>query len=341
MHLPLDGPLTPSEPQGFTPEQMIPCDECLRVNPPTRLSCLYCEAPLPLTESSVHLRKLTLRQPEKHEIGFNCILLTVNSSRADNEVVTKAAELLKLKLENIETIINVGVPMPLARTSNLAEAELVRSRLGELNFDTIVLSDEDLGTQDELLLRPRSMQIQNDYFVLRQPGDKNQVEVSWTDLCLIVSGRLIMKKVEIKERLSRRSENEILDTSEFFSDEAVFDVYSTADERTWRIGANSFDFSCLQEHKSFVASENLDKLRELISVKCRALDNDNSYKELKTALEFVWPVDQETRSRGWRRERPGKFSLEAANINSNESQFTRYSRMRRYFALKKRIDESA
>ena len=36
----------------------------------------------------------------------------------------------------------------------------------------------------------------------------------------------------------------------------------------------------------------------------------------------------ETQSSGWRRERPGKLSVGVATTKSNETQFTRYSRLR-------------
>jgi hypothetical protein len=47
-------------------------------------------------------------------------------------------------------------------------------------------------------------------------------------------------------------------------------------------------------------------------------------------LDLVWAPEQETKSSGWRRERPGKLSLGMATIRSNENQFTRYSQLR-YF----------
>jgi hypothetical protein len=334
IHLPLDGPLTPSEPAGFAPGEMIRCDACSRVNPPTRLNCFYCEATLPLNESSAHLRKPTLRQPDKHEPGFNCILVSANESLTPSDSVTKSAELLKLSIENLQRIIEHKVPMPLARTANREEADLVFQRLRELGFETVIVSDSDLGLADNPVVRPRSLQFGDGSILLHQAGGKNAIDLSWSELCLVVSGRLIVKKVEFKERLSRRSENELLDTSQFFSDEAVFDLYSAAHEQTWRIGTNSFDFSCLAEQKSFVANENLEKLRGVILSKGQPSCYDNAYDKLKTTLELVWPADQETQSTGWRRERPGKYSIGTASVSSNELQFTRYSRMRRYFAIK-------
>jgi hypothetical protein len=332
IHLPLDGPVTPSEPPGFAPEEMIRCEECLRANPPTRFACLYCDAPLALSESTAHLRKPILRQPEKHQLGFNCILLTTDPLPSDGDSLTKAAELLKLKPENLNSILAIKAPMPLARTPILEESVLVGDRLRDLGFTTVVLSDEDLG-RDDTVVQVRSLQLDDNSLSLRQSGSQNSIEISWEELCLIVSGRLVVQKVEVTERVSRRPENEILDTSEFFYDEPLLDLYSSTHDQTWRIAMNSFDFSCLQNQKSFIAGENLRKLQDLICSKRASLQFDSTYNELRTTLQAIWPAEQDTQSRGWRRERPGKYSVGAVTANTNRAQFTRYSRLRRYFAI--------
>jgi len=311
---------------------MIRCEECLRANPPTRFTCLYCDAGLPLDESTAHLRKPSLRQPEKHQLGYNCILLRSESAPSSEDSLTKAAQLLKLGGEVLNQILAVNGAMPLARTASREEAQLVTDRLREHGFSTVVLSDEDLGGDDNVV-RIRSLRLDDNSLLLHQPGGKHGIEISWSNLHLIVSGRLVVKKVEVTERVSRGPENEILDTCEFFSDEPVLDLYSSAHDRTWRIGTNSFDFSCLHNQKSFVAGENLKKLQELISSRCPGIQLDSTYNDLRNTLQSVWPAEQETHSRGWRRERPGKYSLGAVTANTNELQFTRYSRLRRYFAI--------
>src|SRR3954447_7093573 len=123
---------------------MIRCEECLRANPPTRVSCLYCVAPLPLTESAAHLRKPVLRQPEKHQLGYNNILLPVQSDVAI-EIISEAAALLKLSAENVEQLMSQSVPMPVARTASREEAELVTLRLRDLGLSCVTISDEELG----------------------------------------------------------------------------------------------------------------------------------------------------------------------------------------------------
>src|SRR5215211_1649138 len=103
---------------------MIRCEECLRANPPTRASCLYCVAPLPLTETSARLIKPVLRQPEKHQLGYNNILLPHEQAVSD-KVVAGAAALLKLSIENVRACLSQGVPLPVTYTANRVEAELV------------------------------------------------------------------------------------------------------------------------------------------------------------------------------------------------------------------------
>src|SRR5215212_9332334 len=104
MRLPLLGPVEPSEPQGFTPEQMIRCEECLRANPPTRINCLYCSVPLPLTESSEPFRKPILRPVAKHEVGYNTIVLPSAEARS-TDAISEATLLLKLEEQNLQRIL--------------------------------------------------------------------------------------------------------------------------------------------------------------------------------------------------------------------------------------------
>ena len=331
IQFPLDGPVLPNEPLGFTADQMIRCEGCLRANPPTKVTCIYCGATLPLTEASTKLRKPTLRQPEKHETGFNCISLPAQSHTVSE--VSEAASLLKLSKEDLQKLLAAVLPLPLARTASKDEAELVSSRLRDMGLPTIVLTDEELGLGDQNLRRLGSLSFSEDGLVVNSPASKSPTTLKLSELRLIVSGRLIRSKVEVTERLTRRAENEILETNQFFSDESVLDLHLSSRPETFRIAANSFDFSCLQAQKTFVAGENLKRLRELLIAKSDLLSVDDSYHEVRNLLEAVWPVDQETQSRGWRRQRPGKISVVASTLNTNQTQFMLHSRLRRYFLL--------
>lgn len=320
IRLPVVGPAEPSEPTGFAPDQMIRCEECLRVNPPTRINCLYCSVPLPVTESSARLRKPSLRRTEKHELGYNTIVLP-SSARATPETIGAAASFLKLKQEELERILGEAVPLPVARTASREEAQLVHDRLAELGLRVFTLRDEGA------VVRVRSLAFSQAGLVINPGKTTNEVDVSWPDVVLLVSGRLREKRVELKEVKTRGAENEIIDKSELFSDEAVIDLYFSITSETWRIGANGFDFSCLEAEKSLLANENFTKLQRLLIAKATHARVDDSFNRRHSLLDLVWEPEQETSSSGWRRERPGKLSLGMATVHSNESQFTRYSRL--------------
>jgi hypothetical protein len=331
IRLPFTGPIEPTEPQGFAPDQMIRCDECLRANPPTRVECLYCGVALPMTESAAQLRKPVLRPPEKHQSAFSNILLPDGPKPSDEKLV-EAAGLLKLGTENLQRIIAENVALPVAFTASNDEADLVLKRLADLGLQTLTLSDDELGVTS--VKRVKAINVDDQSLTFQQAGTRDTTEMYWRDVVLIVTARLFLKRTEIQERKTRSIENEIVQASEFSSDEAVIDLYSSTDSQTWRVSANGFDFSCLGAKKTLVANENISRLRQLFMEHAPDAKLDDSYRRLRPILDLVWGLQQETQSSGWRRERPGRLSVGVSTINSNESQFTRYSRLLRYFALR-------
>jgi hypothetical protein len=344
---------------------MIRCDECLRANPPTRVQCLYCGVALPMTESAARLRKPVLRPPEKHQPAFSNILLP-DQPELSTDTLAEAAGLLKLSAESLQKIMAEKLPLPVAFTASRDESELVVHRLGDLGVKIVALGDDELGVssvkrvkgmtlaEDSLTFQhfsgwPRRATPTNEAapsddtvgVVLRDhpsAGTTETIHVSWRDVVLIVTGRLFVKRMEIQERKTRRPENEIVQSSEFFSDEAVLDLYTSTDAHTWRVSANGFDFSCLGGKKALIANENISRLQTELMDHAPQAKLDDSYRRLRHTLDLVWTAQQETQSSGWRRERPGKLSIGVATINSNESQFTRYSRLVRYFYLKASTD---
>src|SRR5262245_49477701 len=126
---------------------MIRCEECLRANPPTRVSCLYCAAPLPQTESSARLRKPTLRPPEKHQTGYNNIILPGEQNARALESIAEIASLLRLDSEMLARIVRSNRLLPLTRTASKDEAELVVERLAEFGLRAVTISDNDLGLE--------------------------------------------------------------------------------------------------------------------------------------------------------------------------------------------------
>jgi hypothetical protein len=278
-----------------------------------------------MTEASARLRKPILRKPEKHQLGYNTIVLPI-APASGPDAITEAAALLRLKEEDLQRILNQRVPLPLARTASREEAELVDDRLHALGFEVLTLVDE--GT----VKRVRSISFDESRFALNAGHAKDELADLWSNIMLIIPARLVARRVEVKELKTRRAENQILDTSEFFSDEVVIDLYTATSSETLRISAGSFDFSCLGAAKNLIANQNIAQLQRWLVQKATNARLDESYNRLRPLLDLVWGPDQETQSSGWRRERPGKLSIGMATIESNESQFTRYSRLLYYLA---------
>ncbi|MEJ7618820.1 MAG: hypothetical protein WKF30_18020, partial [Pyrinomonadaceae bacterium] len=80
-----------------------------------------------------------------------------------------------------------------------------------------------------------------------------------------------------------------------------------------------------------IAAENINKLIGVVRERAARAAFDDGYYRLRATLEPVWPPEQRTESRGWRRARGGGFNSEAATISTNLNQFTFYSRLRHHF----------
>lgn len=345
----LEGPVS-AEPRPFAHDQMVRCDECLRANAPTRVNCLYCGAALPFNETLGNLQKPALRPLEKWELGYNNIILpsSANYPATDPQLdksllshlseanLAEAADLLRLSREDLALILSLRLPLPLARASTMDEALLVQRRLNRLRMDTAIVPDVDLGLSEMLPVRIRAIGVELAGFIAYQTPNAPGINIAWSDLVLAVVGRLVVKRVELREQKTARAENRILDANEFFTDEAVVEFYLLGQTTPYRIAAKSFDFSCLGKGKSFVAEENLLAILEMFRHHAPQLACDDSYNSVRKALEAVWPSQRQNEAGGWRRDRPGKYSIGSATEISNEMQFLRYSRLRHYFAFRSR-----
>jgi hypothetical protein len=324
------GPLTPTEPQAFAREQMVQCEKCKRLNPPTRVNCLYCGHPFSFDDKIAKLQKPTLRPLEKWEQGFNNIFLPAQLNQAPAKI-DEVASLLKLGQQDARRIIEAGTPLPLARAASHDEALLIDRRLNDYGIRTLILSDADLRIEELPPVRIRAAEFTEEGIWGHQSGGGDSIYVAWNDLHLLVQGRLTVKSLEVQEQPAAGKENQIVDARETFSDELVVDLYSSAVEPNLRISANSFDFSCLGDRKKLLAIENFKSLLDLFKEVAPGAKVDDSFKGLRHLLEPVWGSEKQTGSQGWRRTRPGKYVMGALTEVSNESQFTRYSRLRNHF----------
>jgi hypothetical protein len=326
-------PLVPDEsmdhvdPQSFSPDQMVRCEECLRANPPTRVNCLYCAVALPISEITVHLQKPALRPLESWEQGYNNILSPPPANPREPGL-TEAANLLRLTSTDLARILEFRMPLPLARAATLDEALLVQRRLGPLGIDTRIVSDAELGLEESGTTKVRAIEMNDAGIRAFQTPETPALDIQWYEFDLLVAGRLISRRVEVKEHKGARAENSIVDSSEFFTDEPVFELHSGS--LSLRFSANSFDFSCLGKTKSLLAAENLATLLKRLCENAPHAELDDSYNGVRKVLDVVWPAQQQNESSGWRRERPGKYIVGNTTETNNERQFMRYSRLRHY-----------
>jgi hypothetical protein len=201
-----DGPDEAPGPQSFPLDQMVPCEECLRTNPPTRVNCLYCAAVLPLNETTIKLQKPALRRLEKWERGYNNILLPSTANLPDAGL-TEAADALKLAKTDLSRILSLGIPLPLARAATIDEASLVQFRLTRLELNTIIVPDAELGLGETAPIKVRAIGIDDSGFWVYQTPEIPATRLSWSNVMLIVAGRLIVKRFELREQKAARAEN--------------------------------------------------------------------------------------------------------------------------------------
>jgi len=323
------------EPRGFSPEQMVRCEECLRANPPTRAVCLYCAVPLPLTEASAHLRQPLHRKLENWQPGVNLILLPDGLSGISEEKTKEMAELLRLQTNELLRIVEAGAPLPVARTATPDDASLIESRLRALGANALIVSDQELALEDAAPQRLRALELNEDALVALPVGSSEGLSIGWTEIILLVAGRLFERRVEVEERRGRGSaENEIIEARELSADEAVLDIYVKGLEGNFRIVSNNFDFSCLGAEKKLIAAENFSRLSDLLRTRAQLAIYDDLYARVRHALGPVWPLEENTGSGGLRRARPGRVNTETVTRTGNEKQFTRYSRLKGYLRTK-------
>jgi hypothetical protein len=330
----------PDQPEQriFAPDQMVRCEDCLRANPPTRTSCLYCGAGLPVDESNAAWQRPTLRQLEKWEQGYNTIILPGEGANLSVEDLNETARWLRLSAEDFQSLLSAAQPLPLARSSSLDEAALIERRLAGLGLSLLTLADKDLLPGNSGPQRVRAVELQDEALVLYPTGGGAPSSLMWAELLLLVSGRLFVRQVELEEHRRRGTEHEIVNSSELSADEAVIDLY-TARGMGWRVAANNFDFSSLGQRKALVAAENFRTLVQTLRERAPRAKYDDSYMGLRRLLSVVWRLEQRTEAGGWRHGRLGKFNTGSMTITDNETQFTRYSRLR--FFLKSNHPELA
>jgi len=323
-----------SQARRFEPGELVACDACLRANAPTRMNCLYCGAPLPVTERSAALRRPALRKLEEWERGFN-VVLHPTCSRPARETIEEVATLLRLDADRISEIVETGTTLPIARAASEEEASLIVERLKARGLEAELFMDETLARTP---VRVRALAFDASALVLFESAEREPARIAWNEIALLVEGRIVTRRVEFEERPSKLSmRGKLTDAREIATDEAVLDI-QTADEafEGFRVLADGFDYSCLGAKKSLLARDNFKTLVSELRKRATRAAFDGEYARLRGALSSVWPPAERNVSGGLRRDGPGRLNTESVTVVSNEAQFTRYARLRQLLALRER-----
>jgi hypothetical protein len=322
-------PSSPTDPgsgeaPGFAPESLVNCTKCSRGNSPLRTTCIYCGQQLPVSDRQVDLGEVTLRPPADWETGFNVI---VTPSAPTQQQISSAGSLLRVTVEEIQPLLDPGLPVPVARTATQTEADLVAKRLNELGLGSRVVSDDDLNIEPAPPKPIRGMDFGDRGVSMMTSGSTAPIVLDWDQVELFVLGRFRERRTEMNERKGKRQEMELIDVRELSTDEPVLDLY-TRGGWNGRMTANGFNFGCLGERKTFATGQNFALLVEELRRRAAGAVFDDTYRTARRALEFAWPMNQRNESLGWTRHGLGKVSTDAALVTDNVEQFTRYSRLR-------------
>jgi hypothetical protein len=318
----------------FEPGELVACDKCLRANAPTRMNCIYCGAPLPVTERSAALRRPALRKLEEWEQGFN-VLLHPPRTRPAPETFEEVASLLRLDSARLSEIVESGTPLPVARAASEEESELIVGRLKARGLEAEVFKDDLLARTP---VRVRALAFDANALILKPNAETAPARVEWDEIVLLVEGRVVTRRVVFEERPSKLSmRGKLLDAREVASDEAVLDIHISFEASDgFRVMADGFDYTCLGESKGLLARDNFKTLVAELRGRATRAAFDGEYARLRAHLSHVWPPAERNESGGLRRGGPGRLNTESVTVVSNETQFTRYAHMRRLLALRGR-----
>ena len=313
---------------GFQADEMIRCAKCERANPPTKPNCFYCGAELEITEAQSKFLRPNLRKLEAWEKGYN-LIVKPSAQIFEPSKIAEIGRVLKLETETLSKIIEAGKPLPVVRAESEKEAEIAQKCLRNFDLESFIVSDENLNLEKPPR-RLRGIEFFDGNLILILFNQDEIVEIRRENLSLIVTGAIYERRIEATEKHGKKGENKMLDSTETASDESLIDIYSREDLIGWRILAKGFDFSCLEHEKGILAKDNIVKLAAKLRDFAPNAQYVDDYRRVRECLGTIWEVDQTTESQGLKRGGIGKFNLENLTTVNNLSQFTRYSRLRRY-----------
>lgn len=297
----------------FAADEMIACELCARANPPTRSQCLYCGSGLSGVSSAAE--SSSVGQAESPAPRGTLCLSAHQLQSVGGDVLAELAQLVSAKVEDLTAAIAAGGALPLAVATDSAQEEKLRLRIRELDLEPFEFLQEDTARFRKI----RGLDFSSDLVRAVPPAEDSAY--SWSDIVLIVIGRIVTTKIEIDEK-RRGGKSEPLDARQFSSDQSLMDLYFKAGD-AWRVYGDNFDYSCLGERKAVTGFENFGRLLELINERAPSVQIDKSYAKKRVLLASVWPLEEENRQTV---SFASNRKHQQSTTTSNEAQFNKYSR---------------
>ncbi len=310
--------------EAFAKDEMIECKACKRKNPPTRLDCIYCAKPLEISEDQMTIVKPVLRNTETWKIAENLIIECAPDFGGS---VEQLAELVRIDYLQLENAFKLGKPVPVARTEQERELELVSEKISTIGAKVYRISDEKLNG-NKPPRRVRKIEFGEKGFEFGLIGAAKPQIVAYDQRALLVVGMIFERQIESVASMSKKQESELLDATETADDELTFDFYPEGDELGFRISASRFDFSGLGEKKSLVVKENMDALLREFRDKCADIDFDTDFAKLRGILSSIWEPEERLDDVKTKRASFRSARKTTKTTTNNQKQFTKYSRMR-------------
>jgi hypothetical protein len=319
-----------SRPKSFAADELINCDKCARANPPTRLACLYCGAAL---ATAAQLEVSPLADSEDRTAssgdGFYVVLIPRETDQIDEAAVSQLALLLQVKTTELQNALSAGGALPLRLAKSAEDANRFTVNIQSLGLQVVTVAENQMKSS-ESFVKIRAIELADESLSGLSLTSGARFTVEWSELNLLVVGRLITTQTEVEEK--RRGQQQQSDGRQNSADEAVLDIW-TDSNTAWRIFVNSFDFSCLGSMKSLTAFENAKALVQSFRERAPNIQINESYARVRPVLANVWPLEEQTRGSQLRHTGIGKRQLTTVTATDNQTQFNSYSRLLHYLRL--------
>lgn len=266
------------------------------------------------------------RNLDAAEQAYNTILEPPRGP-ANEAAIAALSAALKIEASEAGAMIAANKRLPVARSQTRQEAEMIAALVRGCGLAAFVVADEELAIERELT-RARRITINDGKLALQHTG--GALTIAASDIKLIVLGSLRQSRVDYSEGLSgmRTQSASVLDTAEFRSDETLLDVYSSSLDQSFRLRADSFDYSGLVRPLSFRAELNFQTALRVLEEAASLAVVDRDFARIRRLLGRAWPERMHNEARGLKRTGIAYRPVALSSLTTdNRDQFERYSRL--------------